>query len=540
MLDTDDMALLREFVRTNSETAFAELVQRHLNLVYSVALRCTASPGDAQDVAQAVFIILARKAARLNDRTVLTGWLYETTRLTAAGWLRTQQRRQAREQEAYMQSTLDQADPDNLWRQLAPHLEAAMSRLNAKERTLLALRFYENKTGVEAAALLGIGEEAAHKRTARALEKLRKIFTKRGIVSTTTILAGAISTNSVSAAPVGLAVTISATAAKSAVISATVTTLIEETMKTMTRIKYKFAISFGVTTLLAVGATTIALSQAQPTVFSLLANPPIISNATFEREINLKALPPGFPASAQKQTFSFSLDGENYRMNFGGSMVGRFDDILWQTVGEQVTRFNLKWNTVNSVTNPATAEDAVPRIAKAARARVNNLLTFGIVTSNPENVAWDSTLKKFAFQDEYGGNKWVADFTQVDGLPVSATIRNSITGAADAIIVYRYSHQFFGGQLPSEFIRYAGNVVSENTKIEVVRIKSLQFSKQHLPLAQLDPDMFLHSTNANYMPVFYSNNIPYWTDAKGRVRKVLTVEENRKEIEKIKANQAKQ
>ena len=110
MLDTDDMALLREFARDNSETAFAELVQRHLNLVYSVALRYTASPGDAQDVAQAVFIILARKAARLHDRTVLTGWLYETTRLTAAGWLRTQKRRQAREQEAYMQSTLDQAD----------------------------------------------------------------------------------------------------------------------------------------------------------------------------------------------------------------------------------------------------------------------------------------------------------------------------------------------------------------------------------------------------------------------------------------------
>ena len=91
-----------------------------------------------------------------------------------------------------------------MWPQLAPHLEAAMSRLAERDRTLLALRFYENKTGAEAAALLGIREEAAHKRTARALEKLRKFFTKRGVDSTTAIIAGAISANSVQAAPVAL------------------------------------------------------------------------------------------------------------------------------------------------------------------------------------------------------------------------------------------------------------------------------------------------------------------------------------------------
>ena len=264
MLDTDDMALLREFARDNSETAFAELVQRHLNLVYSVALRYTASPGDAQDVAQAVFIILARKAARLHDRTVLTGWLYETTRLTAAGWLRTQKRRQAREQEAYMQSTLDQAGTDNLWRQLAPHLEAAMSRLNAGERTLLALRFYENKTGAEAAALLGIREEAAHKRTARALEKLRQLFVKRGINSTTAILAEAISANSLQAAPVGLAVKISAVAmAKGAAAETSTLTLVKGALKLMVLAKTKTAIVIAVGILLAAGTTTITIKEIQ-------------------------------------------------------------------------------------------------------------------------------------------------------------------------------------------------------------------------------------------------------------------------------------
>src|ERR1035437_6597201 len=101
MADANDMDMVREFARQNSETAFAELVRRHLNLVYSVALRYTGNPGDAQDVTQAVFIILARKAAGLPARTVLTGWLYETTRFTAVCMQRTNVRRHAREQEAY-------------------------------------------------------------------------------------------------------------------------------------------------------------------------------------------------------------------------------------------------------------------------------------------------------------------------------------------------------------------------------------------------------------------------------------------------------
>jgi hypothetical protein len=159
-------------------------------------------------------------------------------------------------------------------------------------------------------------------------------------------------------------------------------------------------------------------------------------------------------------------------------------------------------------------------MSEAARAKINDLLTFGIVTSNPKNVVWDSNHKKFAFQDEYG-NRWSVDFTQVNGLPVSATIHNGNTGTAVGVVTYRYDPNFFGGRLPSEFTRYAGNVASDGTEIEVVRIKSLKISKQHLPLAELDPDKLFTSTNSNYMPLFYSNNIAYWTDAKGKVRQVM-------------------
>lgn len=89
MPDASDMTLLRKFADENSEPAVAELVHRHLNLVYSVARRFTGNEGDAQDAAQAVFIILARKAGHLHERTVLAGWLYETTRFTATRLLRT-------------------------------------------------------------------------------------------------------------------------------------------------------------------------------------------------------------------------------------------------------------------------------------------------------------------------------------------------------------------------------------------------------------------------------------------------------------------
>jgi uncharacterized protein (TIGR03435 family) len=262
MPDANDMELVREFARQNSETAFAGLVRRHINLVYSVAVRFTGNPGDAEDVTQAVFILLARKAAGLSDRTVLTGWLYETTRLTAAGFLRSQNRRRFWEQEAFMQSNLNAPVAGDLWRQLAPHLEAAMSRLAERDRTLLALRFYENKTGAEAAALMGIRAEAAHKRTARALEKLRSFFAKRGVDSTASAIAENISAHSIQVAPVALAKTVTTVAvAKGAAASVSTLTLINGALKIMAWTKAKAAIVVTVGVLLAAGTTTITVNE---------------------------------------------------------------------------------------------------------------------------------------------------------------------------------------------------------------------------------------------------------------------------------------
>src|ERR1700735_2135241 len=101
---TDDVALLREYTQSHSEEAFAALVSRHIHLVYSVALRQVRDPHLAEEITQAVFVILARKAGSLCSKTILAGWLCRTARYASANALTIQRRRQLREQEAYMQS----------------------------------------------------------------------------------------------------------------------------------------------------------------------------------------------------------------------------------------------------------------------------------------------------------------------------------------------------------------------------------------------------------------------------------------------------
>src|SRR5271169_3348181 len=156
-MTNDDMALLREYARRNSEEAFATLVSRHLNLVYSVARRQVHDAHLAEEVTQAAFIILARKAASLNPKTILPAWLCRTAQYAAADALKTHRRRQRREQEMLMDTALNQAEPEeSAWADIAPLLDTAMGSLGQKDHCAIVLRFFEGRDLKQVGAALGV------------------------------------------------------------------------------------------------------------------------------------------------------------------------------------------------------------------------------------------------------------------------------------------------------------------------------------------------------------------------------------------------
>ncbi len=233
----EDRELLQEYLERQSETAFAELVARHVSLVYATALRRVGEPQMAQDIAQTVFIHLARKARSVREGNALAGWLYRVTCCAAANTLRTEQRRRQRDREAVSQAELN-TDTHAAWQTLAPLLDEALQDLNRAEQDAVVLRFFEGKSLREVGEALATTDDAVQKRVSRALEKLRTHFARRGITVSSTLLLAALAVPATQAAPAGLAASLAAASfagASSVGVAGVTTTLLKTLLMAKTK-----------------------------------------------------------------------------------------------------------------------------------------------------------------------------------------------------------------------------------------------------------------------------------------------------------------
>jgi RNA polymerase sigma factor (sigma-70 family) len=434
MDEPDDQALLAQYARTQSETAFAALVTRHVNLVYAAAWRFTGNRSHAEEITQAVFIILARKAARLPRATVLAGWLYQTARLTAANFMKGEGRRQRREQEAIMESTANGPEAA-AWERIEPLLDEAMGQLGQADRDAVVLRYFQNKTAREIAAVLRVNEAAAHKRVARALGKLRDYFGKRGVRLTDALLAGALVSGSALAAPAGLtAAATLAAAVPGALLPASLGTLVKGTMNTMAWLKLKFAAGLGLGALVVVGALAGARSQtsapvtpAYPALAEYLTNHVWLAEFTGSISLNRyrPVAEPGMETDsllydyealavwrAGLQPGGFYLDTDNgfglgYRMVFGENaheywQIGRNDSLAIAP---------------KAPAPGGTENNGRAMVVRQQKQALANLLNLGIDGLDTRHIQWVSS------------NQFESPFLDTEGRPAAGRLRVTVEQA---------------------------------------------------------------------------------------------------------------
>src|SRR5690349_18263496 len=206
--DVDDLALLRRYVDCGSEQAFAELVERHLSWVYAMCRKGLA--GDkhaAEDAAQAVFIILSRRAGEIVTRDVrVSGWLFNTARFVVKDARKKEARYRKRETAAReMNERRLTAAPSKVDPQMQGALDDALATLTEKDRHVLIMHFYEGLGLQEMADALEISKDGAKKRVARALARLRARLGRKGAVAPVLFVAMLMRSRAAEAAPVGLA-----------------------------------------------------------------------------------------------------------------------------------------------------------------------------------------------------------------------------------------------------------------------------------------------------------------------------------------------
>jgi RNA polymerase sigma factor (sigma-70 family) len=278
----EDRQLLRQYADHGSEEAFAALVNRHLSLVYSAALRRLGDRQGAEEVTQSVFVLLARKAREIQTDRALAGWLYRTSCYAAARRWRADSRRRRRETNAASMNIDDSGD-NAMWEQLVPQLDSAMDEIGQQDREAVLLRFFQRKPLQEVGRALGISEDAARMRVNRALDKLRTLLVQKGVACSSAALGGLLLHHAVEAVPISTATAVQRAAAE-AVQAGSVPTLLTAISSFIAETKLKTAALIGL-------ALVVAITSA----FSLY-------NHSHERHLALSAQSPPLAIHAEAPT----------------------------------------------------------------------------------------------------------------------------------------------------------------------------------------------------------------------------------------------
>ena len=259
----NDNELLREYAEFGSEAAFTELVRRHVNMVYSAALRQTGDAHLAEELSQSAFVELSRKASGLIRHPALAGWLYTCVRWRAINARRSEESRKSRQLEYHM-SQLPSESPESTWQQLRPVLDDTLHELGEKDRTAIVLRFFENLSLQDVGKQLGLSENGTRMRVERALRKLRDRLSKRGIKSSTSALGAAMVLGAVVIAPSALAASIGTTIANLGTTASAGTGLQVLTAKKI--------LLMGAASFVVLGTTAVAIFWTHPWLMLRLHN----------------------------------------------------------------------------------------------------------------------------------------------------------------------------------------------------------------------------------------------------------------------------
>ncbi len=365
----DDLELLRRFARDRAEESFAELVQRHLNLVHSAALRQVRSPQLAEEVTQSVFTDLARDAGRLKPDTVLAAWLYQVTRRTAIDVVRREARRQLREQVAVEMNAMNSTSSD--WAQVEPLLDDAMAALDDTDRTAVLLRYFENKSLRDVGAALGTSDGTAQKRVSRAVDRLREFFAQRGVTVGASGLVVVISANAVQAAPAGLAAAIStASLLAGAAIATTATVTTTQTLAMTTIQKTIYAVTLAAAAGMGIYEAQRA-SRLQRELHALPAQVAQVEQLRQERDAFAKRL-----SAAQREVEQLQRDAADIH-RLRGEITG-----LRQQTNEigKLQAENRKLTLVGTAPSPSPTTEEQERALWFGKLRDAKALTVALVT----------------------------------------------------------------------------------------------------------------------------------------------------------------